>query len=174
MSFLSSVANSYKAAAKQGLKNLQSSVMSTLRGVLSKWGASAPLGSLGDLTFQANSRHVETFTDFKRATKARYASHDVVGQKPVIEYIGPEGEEITFSMLLNVRAGVEPVSTAAKLQKMCDEGEANHLIIGGATIGNNMWVVTDVSESWKAVDNNGRVLVSQVDVTLKEYVPDML
>ena len=37
-------------------------------------------------------------------------------------------------------------------------------------VGDNKWILTDVSESAETVDNTGRIIVSSVDVTLKEYV----
>ena len=48
-----------------------------------------------------------------------------------------------------------------------------YLIIGNQTIGANQWVIESVGESMTSVDNTGRVIVSEVDISLKEYVPDM-
>ena len=166
MSFLSNVAGSYA-------KSIQKSVGSQLRGILSSFGLSTPLGSLGDIVFQVSSREVITFDGLKRNTKARYSSHEINGQKPLLEYIGPDGEEISFTMKFSTSWGVEPAEQADKLRELCEKGEAMYLIIGNQTIGANQWVIESVGESMTSVDNTGRVIVSEVDISLKEYVPDM-
>ena len=67
--------------------------------------------------------------------------------------------------------GVDPTEQANKLRELCEKGEAMYLIIGNQTIGANQWVIESVSEAMTTVDNMGRVIVSEVDVSLKEYVP---
>ena len=167
MSFLSSVAKS------SAVKNLQANVLSALRGRLSAWGLSTPLGSLGDIVFEVSSRRVVTFDNLKRTTKARVASHDIIGEKPVIEFLGADGEEITFSMKFHIGMGVTPAEEVDKVRRMCERGAVNTLIIGNEIIGAHMWIITDVGESVDTVDNMGRVIVTQIDVTLKEYVEAM-
>lgn len=167
MGFLSNVKGSYK----KSLNNMAVGIASQLRGVLSSFGLSMPLGSLGDVVFEVSSREVITFDGLKRNTKARYGNHEIIGQKPLLEYLGPDGEEISFSMKFSTSWGVDPTEQANKLRELCEKGEAMYLIIGNQTIGANMWVIESVSEAMTTVDNMGRVIVSEVDVSLKEYVP---
>jgi phage protein U len=174
MSFLSNVAGSYKNTVNRNMKNLASGIMGQLRGKLSSWGFSMPIGCLGDVMFTVSSREVRTFRDMKRTTKARYASHEIIGQKPILEYIGPDGEEITFSMQFHAALGVSPADETEKLREMCESGEAVFLVIGNHTVGQNQWVVESVGENVDTVDNCGRIIVTQVDVTIKEYVPSTL
>lgn len=164
MSFLSNVAGSYK-------KSLQNALKSMAAGAGSSLGSSVPIGSLGDIVFEVSSRGVITFDGMKRNTKARYGNHEIAGQKPLLEYLGPDGEEISFIMRLSTNWGADPAEEAGKLRELCGKGEAMYLIIGNQTIGENMWVIESVGESLETVDNSGRVIVSEVDVTLKEYVP---
>ena len=174
MGFLSNVAGSYTKSLQRSLNNMAQGVLSQVMGKLSSFGLSMPLGALGDIVFQVSSREVITFRDMKRTTKARYATHEINGQKPLLEYLGPDGEEITFTMKFSTSWGAEPSEQAGRLRELCEKGEAMYLVIGNQTIGANQWIIESVGESLESVDNMGRVIVSEVDVTLKEYVPDML
>ena len=53
---------------------------------------------------------------------------------------------------------------------MCNRGEVAFFVLDNKRVGDNKWILTDVSESAETVDNTGRIIVSSVDVTLKEYV----
>lgn len=174
MSFLSNVAGSYQKRVQKSLQEAGMGLVSALRGKLSSWGISMPLGSLGPIVFEVSSRKVRTFKDMKRTTKARFASHDVIGGTPILEYIGPDGEEITFTMQFSASWGVNPQEETEKVRELCIQGEANYLVLCNSTVGENPWIVESVSESIETVDNNGRIVTSQIEVTLKEYVPSTM
>lgn len=173
MSFLSSVANSYKKSAAAAAKNMAQGLLGALRGRLSAFGVSAPLGSFGEIVFEVSNRRVLTYKDYKRQTKARYASHEIIGQKPILEFLGPDGEEITFTMQFRIDLGVTPAEEADKVREMCEKGKAEYLILGNSVIGANQWIITDVGDSADTWDNMGRIIKTQIDVTLKEYVSEM-
>ena len=116
---------------------------------------------------------VRTFRDYKRSTKARFATHEIIGKKPLVEFIAPDGEEITFAMQFHVGLGVSPAEETAKLRELCEKGEPMYLIFGNEAVGAHMWVIESVGESAERVDHGGRILVTQVEITLKEYLPEM-
>ena len=174
MSFLSNVAGSYKSRVQAGLAEAQRGLLSALRGKLSAWGLSAPIGSLGSIVFEVSSRKVRTFKDLKRTTKARYAPHEVIGQKPILEFLGPDGEEITFTMQFSLSLGVEPQAEADAVRHLCEVGTAMYLVLCNTVVGANPWIIESVGESVDTVDNTGRIITTQIEVTLKEYVPTML
>lgn len=146
------------------------SVSSIIKSVLSIAGIGGSIGSFGDVVFSVSTAKVLTFNDYKRATKARLSSHDVIGQKPVIEFLGADGEEISISIDLLASLGVNPATQADKLRTMCQNGETAFFMLGNECIGSNKWLISDVSESATEIDDNGRILVSHLDLTLKEYV----
>lgn len=170
MSFLTDMAASYKSAATKRLKSVEMNLLGSLRGRLSAFGISMPIGSLGNIVFQVSSNKVVTFDNFKRTTKARTASHDIIGQKPIIEYLGPDGEEITFTMLFRMDCGVTPSEEVAKVREMCQKGTAAYFVLCNEMIGDNKWIVTDVGETANFIDNMGRIISSQIEVTIKEYI----
>ena len=146
------------------------SVASVAKSVLSLSGGGASIGSLGDIVFTVSAMKVLTFKDYKRSTKARTASHDIIGQKPVMEFLGPAGEEISFTMDFLTGLGVDPATQAKKLRTMCETGEAVYFMLGNECIGANKWIVESIGESADVVDANGNIVNSRVDVTLQEYV----
>lgn len=173
MSFLSSAQESHKKQTVKNFKKFSQDLLGALRGQLSAFGISGPFGSFGDIVFEVSSRHVLTYRDYKRATKARYGSHEIIGQKPIIEYMGPDGEELSFSMQFRPELGVNPAEEADKVRKICETGKHDYLIIGNVVIGANPWVIASVSESAEIWDNMGRIIKSKIDVTLKEYVANI-
>lgn len=171
MSFLDNAIDSYKKQTEKRLLNLRNNILSDLSSRFSWLSQGVQIGSLGDIVFTVSTDEVRTFRDYRRSTKARFALHERIGEKPILEYIAPDGEEITFSMTFHVELGVSPAKETERLRELCEKGEAMYLVFGSAPIGAHMWVIESVGESAERIDHGGRILVSQVEVTLKEYVP---
>ncbi|MBQ7515313.1 MAG: phage tail protein [Schwartzia sp.] len=173
MSFLTSVADTYKKQAQTAAQNVAQSLLSAARGQLSALGLSAPLGSFGDIVFEVSSRKMLTFRDYKRDAKARYASHEIIAQKPILEYLGPDGGEISFAMQFRADRGVNPAAEADRVRKICEAGEAAYFVLGNTVIGENPWIIASVGENDAIIDNMGRIIQNKIDVTLREYVPQI-
>ena len=89
----------------------------------------------------------------------------------MLEYIGPDVAEITFTMQLSASLGINPTNEADRVRKICESGETMYFVLCNQTVGQYQWVIESVGESVDTIDNNGRVVMTQIDVTLKEYVP---
>lgn len=157
MSFLSDVGSSFTKSFMESLNDSSES-------------AGGNIGSFGEIVFVASASKIETIDKFRRNTKARIASHDVIGKKPIIEFLGPAGEEISFNMKFSIMLGVNPTEETDKLRKMCETGEVNMLILNNKSVGENYWIIDNVGEEVTAFGKNAAVVSSSVDVTLKEYV----
>ena len=129
------------------------------------------IGAFGELVFEVSARRVVTFDSYKRTTKAKYATHEIIGRPPVLEFTGRELEEITLTITLISCLGVTPEEEALKLREMCQRGEPNFLIIGNTVYGENEFVIDDVQESVLHWTGGGNVLTNKLDVTFREYVP---
>ena len=128
------------------------------------------VGAFGDTVFEVSMLRVITFDGFKRTVKAKYASHEIIGRPAVLEFVGRELEEVSLTIKLMSNLGVAPEEEALKLREMCQRGEPNFLIIGETVIGENEFVIMDVTESvnqWIGTN----IMVNQLDLNLKEYVP---
>ncbi len=144
--------------------------MTSLEDLLDELYYPAPLGSFGSLCFEVSRLKVLTFDRYRRESKARYGRHELVNQTPVLEYLGADTEKISFTMKFTTALNVNPSEECDKVRRMCMTGEANYLILGDKVTGDNLWVITSVSESALAWDGNGEIIVSEVNVEMEEYV----
>lgn len=133
-----------------------------------------PIGAFNELVFEVSTEKVITYDDYKRETKARYARHELINQTSVLEYLGRDLEEITFTMMFTVSLGVDPAEETSKLRRMCLDGVADYLILGNTVVGENLWTIESVGEAKKAVDHFGKTIVSSVNVKMVEYVPAVM
>lgn len=128
------------------------------------------IGTLGNIVFETSTEKIRTFDNFKKKNSARFATHDVMNRKPVLEYLGPGLDNISFSMRFDVMLGVNPADEMKALREIRDKGEAVELVIGGQPVSENLWVVIDISEDWSKIDNRGNIIIANVEVSLQEYV----
>lgn len=128
------------------------------------------IGSLGPVVFIVSADVLRTFTDFTRSSSGRYAQHEILGKKPLTQFIGPGLDTVSFSMRFDARYGINPRKELDQLTDLDRKGKALPLIIGGKGIGVGLWVIKGLEQSWNQVDNRGNVLVATVNITLEEYV----
>ena len=129
----------------------------------------AKIGSFGNLVFSVSDRTVKTFDGMSWDFSADYATHDRHIKADLLEYMGPGIEGISFSMVLSVFLGVNPLKEIKKLREMVREGYAERLVIGGKVYGSYKWVMQKGTVDFQRFDNTGNLLAAKVKVTLKEY-----
>lgn len=140
------------------------------------------VGYMGDVPFITSRQVLLTFDDFGRNSEGRWAKHELVGQKPVLEFLGPDTEVITMKIMLRRDHGINPEKVLTKLRQMRDTGEVFPLVLGSRVIRNNikalmkkgvapgagLWILRSVGESvthWAG----GNPYIVEVSVTLEEY-----
>lgn len=128
------------------------------------------VGALGEVPFIVARGLVRTFSDYNREGSGRWAKHDLIGQKPVLEYLGEDLEKISFKMLLRADHGLNPENEVKKLRKMRDNGEVVVLILADKPVGNNSWIIESIGESVTFWDAFGNARSISVDISLQEYV----
>lgn len=128
------------------------------------------VGSWGTIVFEVSSFRVRTFDDFKRASSSRWATHEVINKKQVLEFLGPSIESVSFTMLLNTSFGINPGNELKRLREMRDGGKNYPLILADAAVGDNNWVLKNLEENVKKFDGFGNIISVSVSVTLEEYV----
>ena len=87
----------------------------------------------------------------------------------LLEYMGPGIESISFSMVLSVFLGVNPLKEIKKLREMVRKGYAERLVIGGKVYGSYKWVMQKGTVDFQRFDNKGNLWAAKISVTLKEY-----
>ncbi|OPA76735.1 hypothetical protein BVG16_16320 [Paenibacillus selenitireducens] len=127
------------------------------------------IGSFGEVNFLVSHDKIRTFDDFQRATAGRWAEHAVLGKKPLLQYIGPGLDTVTFTMKFNIYLGVDPRLELDRLVTMDRGGKAYTLTIGGKALGTYKWVISTLNEAFKTLDNEGNILTAEIQIELKEY-----
>ncbi len=127
------------------------------------------VGFMSDIPFIVSSKYIRTFDDYSRGSGGRWAQHDIIGAKPVLEFLGPDVEKISFTMHLRADQGINPAKELEKLRRLRDGGEYFPLVIGGKMITDNMWVLESLDETVAYWGKLGSMLSAKVTVTLKEY-----
>lgn len=128
------------------------------------------IGTFGPIVFVVSDEAIKTFNSFTRNEQGRWAKHDVVGKKPIADFIGPDLGTITFNMRFDVSYGMNPRKEMDQLVAMVRDGKVYPLIIGGKGIGVYKWSLQSVSQSWQYIDNKGNLLIAEATVSLEEYV----
>jgi len=128
------------------------------------------IGALGEVNFLVSDTKIRTFDDFRRSCTGRWADHEVIGKKPLSQFIGPGLDSITFKMRFDAFLGLNPRVEMDRLVTMERSGKPYTLTIGDKAFGVYKWTIRQLDEDFITVDNEGRLLVSEVTIELKEYV----
>lgn len=129
----------------------------------------ARVGSLGEVVFSVSDTLVRTFRDYNRKTSVRTATHDIIGQKPLTEFIGPSCDSISFTIKLSAFRGVNPKEEAQKLREMAEAGKAVTFVMGGSPVTQNKWLIESVDEDANFYDRSGNIISSDVKLSMREY-----
>lgn len=131
---------------------------------------SVPFGSFGKLiSFSVSSKKILTFESLQREGEARWKKHEIIGKKPRMQFLGPDANTISLTIVLDARHGVKPLSTIKKIISARDKGKANYLIIKGKKVCANKMVITKTSDTWAEVWSKGELIRATMEMTLQEY-----
>ncbi|MGO4376422.1 phage tail protein, partial [Paenibacillus sp. MCAF20] len=100
------------------------------------------LGSFGSIVFVVSAEELRTFDDFNRSSASRWAKHDVIGSRPLTQYIGQGLDTITFTMRFDAAYGLNPRKEMDALRNMERDAKAYALTIGGKGFGTGLWIIT--------------------------------
>ena len=127
------------------------------------------VGFLGSIPFRVSRENVLTFDEFSRSAAGRWTEHNIIGSKPLPEFLGASAETITFKIQMRADLGASPETLLMELRKLRDDGTPVPLIINNKLINSNYWTVQSISEvvnHW----GKGYILSATASLTLKEYV----
>lgn len=124
------------------------------------------IGLLGTIPFLCSSEVVHTFKDLSITRSGRWATHDIIGKKPVLEYIGPGLTEISFSIQLSSFLGAPPLAALKLLESMLEKRQPQRFLVGPEYLGK--FVIESMSEDRRHHNNRGICVYAVVNITLKE------
>lgn len=126
------------------------------------------IGNIGDVVFEVSVDAIRTFQSFDRSGKAKFARHDVIGRKPLLQYTGSDLQSISVTIQLRAENGVNPSEELTTLRDMKDAADFHPTFIGDEYMGN--YVIEDIKETYSRVDNKGVLLAADVSLSLLEHV----
>ena len=129
----------------------------------------ATVATLSDVAFVVSDSCVKTIRAYKRENGGRWATHEIIGQKPVLEFLGPGLANLSFNVQLNVALGVNPKTELERLREICDTGEAALFVLAGEPVTKNRFILEKLSESVQYTDGKGNILIAEASLSLKEY-----
>jgi phage protein U len=127
------------------------------------------IGSFGGVSFVVKNKKVLTFTDSERTTNARWGSHDLIGRKPLPEFIGPDLAQFSMTVVFSIYQGVNPGDELKKLRAFCESGKVGKFVLGKLTVSKNQWRLTKLTESNREIDQKGRLCTVVAEMVLEEY-----
>lgn len=128
----------------------------------------AQIGNWGKtIVFRTSDKRILTFQNFNRQVTGKWAKHTAIKKMPRTEFVGPEQDKVTFTMVLSAAHGVKPRDTLKKIRTAVRTGKVNSLVIGKKKLGD--FYITTVSEEWDVVFRKGQIWQANVDVTMEQY-----
>lgn len=124
------------------------------------------LGVFGTIPFVCSSSAVLTFKDLQVERTDRWATHDVLGQKPKLEFIGQQLISVSFSIQLSASHGISPVLAMLTLKRIMEKHQPQRLMIGTDYFGK--FILESMSENRKHHNNFGQCVYAEVTLTLRE------
>ena len=129
------------------------------------------IGHIGKtVVFETSDAKILNFKKMQRTVKGRWASHSRAGKKPKKQFLGPDADQLTFTITLNAEHGVKPRKTVENIEKLIRTGKPQTVVIGSKKVGSNKYAITEISENWETILNRGEVVKITCDITLEEYL----
>ena len=128
------------------------------------------IGLLGSVRFRVSERQVLTFKNLKREISSTWNSTDRIGQKPLVEYGGPNLQTGSLETTVDASLGVKPRKLLRTLERMTESDQAYDLVLGKERIGSHPWAVTKCSQAYDVILRGGEIYRATMTLSLQEYV----
>lgn len=124
------------------------------------------IGLFGSLPFLCSTAATFTFKDLQVERSERWATHEVIGKKPVLEHVGPQLTTVSFTIQLNSFLGIPPTAALLVLRQMIESKKPQRLLIGPDYMGK--FVLESISEDRRYHNSFGIVVAGEVKLSLRE------
>ena len=130
------------------------------------------IGQLGDYEFEVSTESVRTFDGLKFSNSAAYTEHKIIGGKGLVEFTGLNASTASLNITLNERLGVDVLEEISALYEYMNEGAALVFMLGSEVMGEDLWVIENLDEEYKEIDNTGHIVRADITLKLREYIND--
>jgi LysM repeat protein len=118
------------------------------------------IGNFGDISFYCSSVNgsagILSFYDLQRSSSAGYSEHERNGGKPYLEFNTDGLDELSLSIVADARYGVKPREVQDRLYSAKQNAQAENFILGGYRIGDNPYVITEITQTYQLLASDGR------------------
>lgn len=121
-------------------------------------------GIFGMVPFTCSSAQVLTFKDVSIQHTSRYVTHDVIGQQPVNEYIGPALTTVSFNVQLRTQQNSPPAVYIILLKEMLENGKSYPLCLGPDYLGR--YILNSFTENRIYFNGFGTAIATDVALQL--------
>lgn len=124
------------------------------------------VGLLGNLPFVCSSGLVLTYKDVSREVSTKFAHHEVIGKKPVHEWIGEEAHQVSLKIRFDSSLNSPPILGLLLLRKMLESHKPQRLLLGPDYLGK--FIIESISEERRFHTGLGICQVAEATVSLTE------
>jgi phage protein U len=124
---------------------------------------------LDDIIFEVSNLFVNTFESVNRTGKAKYAVHEIIGNKPRLEYAGIELDELTYEMNLcrQLWGFIDPMWQVKKVRDYMKNKQVLTFSVGDTVYG--QYIIENITDKASHIDNHGNIYRIVLTVTMREY-----
>lgn len=137
------------------------------------------LGVFSKVVFTCSEEFLLSFDERSQSMAYRHARHDVIGQLPAYEKVGPDSRSVRMNIKLLSAYNSPPEIYLSMLSEIMNTGDAYPLILGAKYYGR--FILNSVEVREKFFDSNGLcisadasiVLTCISDYTLSDLIDDV-
>lgn len=127
------------------------------------------VGSLGKTIFGCSSFYIKTINNFSADKSVKWIEHEIIGDKPKLQFDGIVLDTLKLDIHLNAAWNVNPLLSAKEFENYMKKGQKLKFILGGKVVGGGWYVITSITETYKAYTALGTVSKMELSLSLKEY-----
>lgn len=125
------------------------------------------IGSFGKINFKVTDEIVKIFNDLNVSKSAKYVSHDRIGNKPLLQFMGLNPDTLTLNIKL-IQGLTGDINTDLKeLDSMLKNGTNSNFYMGNKKIGN--FVIESFNTNHELISSAGTTDIANITLNLKEY-----
>lgn len=128
------------------------------------------IGAFGDKIFEVSAEAVRSFQGFSRSLEMKIATHEIIHNKPAVEVLNMNAENISFTVQLFDRMNVNVRDEIESWNDMVKSGKAHYFTIAGIPIGSGYFLLTNIDPSYGKIDSRGYMESATLSISAIEYV----
>lgn len=129
----------------------------------------AEIAKWGDAVFKVNANQVLSFSKMRHSYSTRWTSHNIIGQKPKMEFQGSDMDEVSIEIVLDAELGVNPRNILKYFQSEAEKGSVHYFYVGGQKVTDEKLYIASGTENWNKIWSGGELVKASASLTFGEY-----